>query len=249
VSALPAIRAMLAELEPPVLLELKRALELKLAPRRSKAAERVAQLGFLAELLDEHAPRRAEGAPPRVPRELYDRSRPAAAPRSERLVELYGSWLKACRAATGLLPDGRWTGPSKPWPNPTLGRRMSKDYALDEVRQAIRTCALQLGRRPTAEDYRRWRDAKLRRARRAGRADHCRLPPLSSIYLRYRAGENRWRIALDDAVIRDEDLVATQARHVSAFSESLEPPVGVAGDPPTCVTNRGRRSQTPAGSP
>jgi hypothetical protein len=58
-----------------------------------------------------------------------------------------------------------------------------------------------------------------------------RLPPLSSIYLRYPVGENRWRLALDDAVIRDQDIAAAQAHLLSALSESRpELPAGNADD-------------------
>ena len=214
----PAIAVMLDALAPEALMELERALRLQLHPRHSKAEQRVALLGFLAQLLAQPAgdTTRSTG---RISRQRYEQERPQSAPQAQRLVECFGSWRRACRVAKGLLPDGRWTGQANPWVQPARGRPRAKPYTRDEVRTALRACALDLGRRPTGPDYARWREEKLKHAHRVEGRFTLRLPTQPSIYRLYPTGENRWRLALIDAAITDRELADAAARRHTAALE------------------------------
>ena len=222
VSVPPAIAAMLDALEPAAILELERALRLRLQPTQSKAEQRVELLGFLAELLAQPLTdsTRSTG---RVSRRHYEQERPESAPQAQRLVELFGSWQRACRAANGLLPDGRWTGRANPWAQPVRGRPRAKPYTKDEVRAALRACALELGRRPTFTDYDRWREEKRKHGDRVEGHRTRRLPPQRTIYRLYPTGANRWRLALADAGITDRDLAQAAARRRTAALRPPEP--------------------------
>ena len=175
----------------------------------------MALLAFLAELLARPASgtTRPVGG---VSRQLYEQERHESTPPAQRLVELFGSWQRACRAAKGLLPDGRWTGPANPWAQPVRGRPRAKPYTRDEVRAALRACALDLGRRPTFLDYDRWREQKLKHGHRVEGHRTRRLPPQASIYRHYPNGPNRWRLALTDAGITDRQLADAAARRSTA---------------------------------
>jgi hypothetical protein len=216
--------------------ELERALRLRLFPSARPMDERVVELGFLAELLAELLPpasRDPEGAAPRrIDRTIYDTRRPAeapGAPPSARLVERYGSWMNASRAADGLLADGRYLGTSKPWRTPARGQARADVYTREEVRAAIRACALELGCRPTANVYYEWARRKRARARQIGaqarrgeipRAP--RIPTLRSIYRLYPDGENRWSRAVDDAAITDAQVAEARQRRFSSSDASAE---------------------------
>ena len=91
---------MLDALAPTALIELERALRLRLQPQQSKAEERVALLAFLAELLARPASgtTRPVGG---VSRQLYEQERHESTPPAQRLVELFGSWQRASSARSG----------------------------------------------------------------------------------------------------------------------------------------------------
>jgi hypothetical protein len=198
------VLAMLEELEPAALAELERALGRLLAPADpTPAKRRVARLGFLAGLIDEHATPRL----PRVPRELYDELRPADAPLSDRLVKEFGSWLKTCRAAHGVLPDGRVRRPDGNGATRTPGPSVRvAAYSADEIAHAIRACALRLGRRPTARAYERWRLQQLK-ASRSGGSEPPRLPSYNTITKRC----STWGTAVARAMLRDGELENARA--------------------------------------
>jgi hypothetical protein len=138
-----------------------------------------------------------------IPREVYDAGRPPDAPDSRRLVERYGSrWVLVCKAADGLLPDGRYRGVGKPWRTVIfhdMGRGLL--YSDRDCLHAIQRCAQALGRRPSSTDYIRWREMIVRRHPRADR-DRLGLPTYDVIKERHRS----WPHALSEATIRDEDL-------------------------------------------
>jgi len=143
----PAIRAelqplaaMAATLERDGLVELERTVRLAVTPpARTPAERRVAELGYLADLLCTHGnrepgqlARHLQAMAPAeqrvlvgrrrivrlldqmpaalVDRVVYDELKPEGVPSSDWLVDRYGSWKRACRAADGLLADGRTTG-------------------------------------------------------------------------------------------------------------------------------------------
>jgi hypothetical protein len=209
------IRAMLDTLELPALTELERVLRIQLADTPTAAERRVAELGFLAELMSEAHQRWSPellpqlGDPRRIDRSTYDELQPVEAPgtpSSKRLVERYGSWMKACRAADGLLTDGRQHGPGLPWRNVNRGRPRTPKYTREEINAAIRRCARELNRIPGANDYATWVTAKKAKQRaNGGNSPHLpaapteRLPSLGVLYRRYPEGPNRWRQAVDEA--------------------------------------------------
>jgi hypothetical protein len=195
--ALDAIAAMLALLDEDALTEIERALVLTLRPADSPTARRVAELGFLAELLS-RTPRERGFKISYAAREDHDRLRPPDAPASARLVERYGSWRAACWHAYGQLPDGRWLGPSRPWPSALRGQARIRPYTREEVLASIRHCARELRRRPTHTDYERWLRAKRRRALLTGKM--IRLAGHSAIYRHFPASTGGWNAALKEAL-------------------------------------------------
>lgn len=187
-----ALAAMIDTLDESALEELAHVLRAKLGPRRPTAAERRgARLGFLAELVAEHG----TDIHPRVQRRLYDEQRPAAAPRSELLVEEYRTWLKACRAAEGVRPDGRVNRARGSRPRDPSPRVKTLAYSEREIRDAVRGCAQARGRVPTSPAYERWRATQVRSATSGGAV--VRLPTLSTI-LRH---TKTWRAALAAAAL------------------------------------------------
>jgi hypothetical protein len=189
---------MLKPAEEATLLELNRAIRLTLNPPATPAEQRVAELGSLASLLNPLPPRAGVGFP-RLPRKDYDRLRSATATSSATLVKRYGSWHAACYAAYGLQPDGRGTGPGRPWPSP-YGRPAPKPYTREEVLAALRQCQHDLGRRASNNVYARWRRAKKKEAHRHGTT--VRLPSLPVIYRYYPAARGGWNTALRDAGLK-----------------------------------------------
>jgi hypothetical protein len=136
----------------------------------------------------------------------YDELRPDAAPSSSFLTRRYGSWQAACRAADGLLPDGRYTGISTPWSNRQHDRPRTGAYSREEVAQAIRACALALLTEPSCHQYLLWRSRRLRTARENG-ADPPRFPSHAVIMNRF----GSYRAALAAAAISDEELASARA--------------------------------------
>ena len=144
------------------LAELNRAIRLTLNPPASTAKQRLAELGFLASLLNPLPPRQGFGFPT-LQRKEYDRLRPATATSSAVLVKRYRSWNAACYAAYGLQPDGRWTGPGRPWPSPHGRPAIEALHTRQRYSTALRQCQRELGRRATDNVYARWRREKQKR--------------------------------------------------------------------------------------
>lgn len=211
-SAAAPVIAMLEVLEREALAELEHALSLRLEPGPTAAERRWAELGALAMLLNALPPE-PEGRTPRLAREVYERHRMVHAPDApdhRTLVVRYGSWAGACRAAHGLLPDGRYLGVGKPWASPSRGRAKTPAYSADELYEAIRRCALEIGRIPTSHDYHRWSLEKKHRARQTGA--QLRIPDIKVLYRIYPNGENRWQLALVDARLNEVEVARARAR-------------------------------------
>lgn len=194
-SGLGLMLVMSKPVEDATLVELNRAIRLTLNPPVKPAEQRLAELGVLAARLNPLPPRQGFGFAT-IQRKEYDRTRPAAAPRSAVLVRGYGSWLAVCYAAYGLQPDGSWTGPGKPWPS-SRGHPAAMRYTRMEVQDAVRQCGAELHRRPTSSVYQRWRRDKLADARRRGTT--LRLPSVPVIYRHYPSVRGGWNRALQDA--------------------------------------------------
>jgi hypothetical protein len=222
---LDTLRVMLDSLSVQGLWELERALTGRLHPVRTAAQERVAELGFLAALLDRClGPRNSKQAsedsrsttptgssnrPRVIARAKYDELRGGDAPRSALLVDRYGSWRKACRAADGLLQDGRSTGPGKPWRS---GRGPAADtqYTDEEIMRCVRACAVALLRRPSSTDYYHWRRAGRAYLQRVGSTE--RLATVDVVISCF----GSWPAAVAAAAISDADLTAWAARRIPA---------------------------------
>lgn len=210
----PALAAMLDRLPAAAVWELERALTRQLRRVPTAAEERVRELGPLARLLAERgrpATGTREASEPEVAaawlvveRAVYDAHGPDDAARSGLLVERYGSWRKACRAASGLRADGRTTGPGKPWRS-TAGVGPRRIYGNEDLVAAIRACARALGRRPSSSDYARWCRARRAYLRQGGSSD--RVPTLPVILARF----GSWSRALSTSAITDADLSASRA--------------------------------------
>lgn len=202
---------MLDLLDGPALLELKRALTGQLNERESPAERRARRLGPLAELIATHAPAHT----PRIPRTLYDAERPSSAISSGDLVLEYGSWVKVCRAAEGVLPDGRVRRGDKNRPrNPGI-RIQTPAYSRLEITNAIRRCAQWIGRRPTSAMYESWRESELRRVP-AQRRPELRLPTLATIERQF----GTWAAALAATALDERALADVRAERAPALTRS-----------------------------
>jgi hypothetical protein len=211
-ATLTAMLAMLDQLDGPALSELERALRGKLAAAQETPAERRGRrLGFLAELI------RLTGAA-RPPRTQYDALRPPTAPSGQELVDEFGSWRKVCRAAAGVLPDGRInrTGGTN-HPRTPGERQKTEAYTRDEIATAIRRCAYALGRKPTSGSYEQWREREIRKAKRHGQP-RPRIPSLETVRRQF----DTWRAALAAAAIDERAL--EQARERRQARTDRKPP-------------------------
>jgi hypothetical protein len=142
-----------------------------------------------------------------MPRADYDAHRPAGAPDSRRLVERYGRWVMVCKAADGLLPDGRYVGVGKPWRTLVIheiGR--GEIYSAADCLNAIRRCALAIGRRPSSSDYIRWRRQMVRRYPRNDRR-RLGLPTYDVIKDRHHS----WPEAVAAADLSDAEIAGARA--------------------------------------
>jgi hypothetical protein len=213
---LAPVIAMLETLEPLALAELERALRLRLDPPETAAERRVAELGFLATLLAELPPAVGLRALPQLERQVYVHRQPLEAPDApdaRRLVERYGSWLRVCRAAYGLLPDGRTRGEAAPYSNQSRGRKRVSKYTREEVVEAIRQCANDLGRVPSSNGYQHW-GFELKRAARQRGEKLPRIPDIKIVYRFYPKGDNRWRLAVADAQLNEAELAVARVQRV-----------------------------------
>lgn len=240
------IIAMLGTLSSSALAELESALRGRLTPTTTAAERRVAELGFLAQLLEEikpsSSPRPEAGAEigrgrrrgddvqvPLLAREVYESRQPTespASPTAAQLLERYGWWPRACRSAYGLQADGRSRGGSSAWAQPLAGKRRPR-YDIDDVRANIRRCAAELGRVPSAGDYHLWaREAKAKaRATGAGTnaaSDHPRIPGISVVYRLFKKSgseENRWRAALADVGLTEMEVAVARTKRLEGVKK------------------------------
>jgi len=194
------VMAMLEAASPRTRREIQKVLAAELQPPPTALQQRLAELSFLSSLID--GPASDGGEFLQCAREEYDRLRPATAPASRRLVEMYGSWPRACRAAYGLQADGTTTGPGRPWPVAGRGQPRARWYTREEVLAAVRRCAQELREAgittaPTSWQYDEWvRRHKLEATRRG---QTLRLPYAHTVYRRFpkrRAGLTRWQVVL-----------------------------------------------------
>lgn len=223
-SAAAPVIAMLEALEREALAELEHALSLRLERRLTAAERRWAELGALATLLT-GLPPEPDGRTPRLARETYEQHRELHAPDApdyRTLVERYGSWVRVCRAAHGLLPDGRYLGAGQPWASPARGRKKVAEYTTEELHEAIRRCALELGHIPGSGDYKSWSSEKKLRARKTGA--RLRIPDMKVLYRLYPEGVNRWQLALADAHLNEVDIARARARKLLGASGCHELP-------------------------
>lgn len=255
--ALELVMTMISALSPLGQAEAERALTLHLRRLPEKWEQRVGELFFLSQLVEQHGRRpatagrdlprgmlrrrargiaaaddpalpalrdrhaAADGWPgvPTVSRDFYDERRPDGITTSQRLVERYGSWLGACRAAYGLQPDGRHTGPGRSWARPAIldnGRRL---YTVNDCLAAIRACATALQRLPTTTDYVSWRAARLS-ARPTADRRRLGLPTIDTI----NAHCGPWRDAISKARIDPDELAAARASRVPSTAAPPTPP-------------------------
>jgi hypothetical protein len=194
-SGLRPLLVMIKVLEDGNLAELARAVRLTLDPPPSPAKRRLAELGFLASLLNATPPQRGRGFAV-LERRQYDKLRPTSATSSAALVRRYGSWHAACYAAYGLSTDGRWLGRGRPWPS-SRGRPGVEPYKREEVLAALQQCQRELGRRPSVTVFTRWSREKRRDARKRGAA--ARVPGPAVVYRYYPSERGGWIAALRDA--------------------------------------------------
>lgn len=152
-------------------------------------------LGFLAELLAAEAidanGRRF------VMREEYESKRPPTAASAERLQIAFGSWRAACRAADGHLADGRRFLPGPTGPR---GKQTGVRYTREDVLQAVRLCAKEIGRTPSSGDYHHWELE--RRARLRVHGERPRLPGYKTVCRLFRADGRRARTSIWTAVLK-----------------------------------------------
>jgi hypothetical protein len=188
---LPApVLSILDAVDPVGLRELERVLRAKLAPPATAAERRVTELGCLAKLLVSAGAEHWLGFR-EIEKQTYDSLRPEGAPSGALLAKRHHSWLEACRAADGLLPDGRYRGSGRPWPQ----RRGVTPTVITEQDcvKAISACALGLGRPPSSHDYALWCRATREAARRTGTET---VPPtLKTIYRFWPASDGGWTAA------------------------------------------------------
>jgi hypothetical protein len=177
--AVPAsLEAMLDCLEPSQLKRLEVVLRAKLRSAPTRREEREHELGALNAMTSAAG---LLGDPrPRISRASYDNERPPAAPRSARLVEGYGSWFKACRAAASLDLTGRTKGAPRPWSSRHRGGSRGPTFTRAEIVEAVIQCAAAVDRIPSSNVYYDWSARERRRAReRGGRLP--RLPAQGSV--------------------------------------------------------------------
>jgi hypothetical protein len=150
-----------------------------------------------------------------VPPARYDQLRPATAPSAARLTNRYGGWTIACRAADGLLEDGRYLGIGRPWVTRPPAVRPG-GFTREEVVDAIRACALHTLTRPSGFRYQRWSEAKRRRAQRLGNPS-VQLPTHTTIVRLF----DSYAKALTAAKITDEYLDTERLRRAGLAVHEL----------------------------
>ena len=208
------VEAMVAALSPLGRRELEAWLQRDLTVQATSAERRVAELGALAEMLNQITPEPGWSYA-MIEQAEYDAHRPADAASGRSLSERYGGWKRVCKAAYGLKPDGRTLGRSHhAWPHhPGRGKPRVSEYTLDEIIFAIRRCGLELACRPTSTTYMRWSEAKRRLARERGMS--VRVPSIYAVYRHFPAGDRqRWRRAVAAVALTDDELRAAFAKRM-----------------------------------
>jgi hypothetical protein len=221
----PAVHALLVMLDSATdfgVVELENALgALMKGPAPTSAEQRVAELSALSQLLESELAVRYAGhriAPVQVSQRAYDATRPPGAPTAETLIKRHGGekkdgWSWACRAAWGLLPDGRKTKPGCGWASGLRGRKRGPRSDRDLVIRSIRECAFELLRRPSSNVYIEWLAAHRRRADSGpggGRASNPhRRASIPAVYQQFPRG---WTSALAAADITDAELADARAK-------------------------------------
>lgn len=180
--------------------EIHRLLAAELQPPPTAAQQRLAELSFLCSLLDGPV---VDGSEFRQCERLeYERLRPPGAPSSRHLVETYGSWPRACRAAYGLQADGTTTGPGRPWPGTRRGEPKPGRYTRDEAIAVVQRCAAELRaagitKVPTSWQYDEWVRRHKLEAERRGQT--VRLPSAKVLYRLFpqrRRGRTKWQTVM-----------------------------------------------------
>jgi len=201
---------------------------------------RVAELSALSQLLESelavtYACHRI--APVQVSQRAYDATRPPGAPTSETLIKRHGGekkdgWSWACRAAWGLLPDGRKTRPGSGWASGLRGKKRPPRSDRDLVIRSIRECAFELLRRPSSNVYVEWLAAHRRRAKSGpggGQASNPhRRASIPAVYQQFPRG---WSTALAAADITDAELADARAKLLAERSPSARANGGVLRAP------------------
>ncbi len=190
-------------------------------PAPTSAEQRVAELSALSQLLESELAvtyARHPIAPVQVSQGDYDATRPPGAPSSETLIKRHGTsrndgWAWACRAAWGLLPDGRKTKPGSAWASGLRGKKRPPRSDRDLVIRSIRECTLELLRRPSSNVYIEWLNAHRRRAAGGpggGKAvQPKRRASIRAVYQQFPRG---WSAALAAANITDAELARARAK-------------------------------------
>ena len=189
---------MLDQLDEPSLVELERAILLTLHVAETPSERRMRR-AWLSRLLARQSRSAARTIAPPTSSATTTTAAPPEAPLSARLIERYGSFRAACWHAYGLLEDGRWLGPSRPWPTVGVGEYRVRAYSREEVLDSIRQCAREL-RLTTinSTDYFRWLAAKRRNARLQGR--EIRLAGQTAIYRHFPVSSGGWNAAVRAAM-------------------------------------------------
>jgi hypothetical protein len=208
------VEAMVAALSPLGRRELEAWLHRDFTVQATPAERKVAELGALAEMLNQITPEPG-WTYAMIAQAEYDARRPPDAPTGRSLSERYGNWQRVCKAAYGLKPDGRTRGRSHhAWPHqPGRGQPRVSEYTTDEVMRAVRRCGLELACRPTSTTYMRWSEAKRRLAREHGMS--VRIPSIDAVYRHFPGGgRQRWRHAVAAAALTDDELRAAFAKRM-----------------------------------
>jgi hypothetical protein len=194
-------------------------------PAPTPAEMRVAELTALAQLLESGVAvsyPHHRIAPLQVSQADYDATRPPGAPSAETLIKRYGTankdgWSWACRAARGLLPDGRKTKPGASWSTGVRGAKRPPHSDRDAVIRNIRDCAFALLRRPSSNVYIEWLDANRRRANAGpGGGRQSDGPGSASIAAVYQQFPRGWARALASADITDAELSRARGRRLAS---------------------------------
>lgn len=184
-----SLLAMLDQVDADSLQRLYKVLAVTLKPPPKPRQKHEDELGALHAML--MAAGVVESGQPRIPRRRYDAERPGGAPKSARLVERYGSWFKACRAAAGLNVPAGTEGAPRPWSAPQRTQGRGPRFTREEVIEAVVQCAAAAGRVPSSNVYYAW-SAKQRKSARHRGATLPRLPAQRSVERHFRCwGEVR----------------------------------------------------------